>query len=78
MKLVKVKDLPSRKNHDLQGYITEFMESDALVAKVYFAPGEYKSENSAQSSLCQAILRAKAPIRTSIRNGELYLIRTDM
>ena len=78
MKLVKVTEMPKRTNHDLQGYIAEFMEMNTSVVQVYFAPGEYKTENSAQSSFCQAILRAKVPVKTSVRNGKLYLIRTDM
>ena len=78
MRLVKVKDVPRRTNHDLQSYIAEFMNMNVHVVQVEFAPEEYKSENSAQSSFCQAILRARVPMKTSIRNGKLYLIRTDM
>lgn len=73
MKLVKVNEVPKRTNHDLQSYIAEFIEMNTK-----FVPKEYKSANSAQSSFCQAILRAKASIKTSIRNEKLYLIRTDM
>lgn len=78
MKLVKVNEVPKRTNHDLQSYIAEFMEMNTKFVQVEFAPKEYKSANSAQSSFCQAILRTKAPIKTSIRNEKLYLIRTDM
>ena len=78
MKLVKVKEIPSRTNHNLQSYIAEFMEMNTKVVQVEFAPEEYKTENSAQSSFCQAIARAKAPIKSSVRNGKLYLIRIDM
>lgn len=78
MKLVKVKEMPSRINHDLQGYIATFMKMDTQIVQVELAPGEYANMKSAQSCILSAINRAKVPVKTSVCDGKLYLIRTDM
>lgn len=78
MKMVKVKEMPSRINHDLQGYIAEFMKMNTPIVQVKLAPGEYANMKTAQSCMISAINRAKVPVKTKVRDGKMYLVRTDM
>lgn len=78
MKLVKVKEMPSRRNNDVQGYLTEFMQMNVPVVRVDFASKEYKSVHSAAGSFIKAIKRLNIPAKLMIRDGQVYLIRTDI
>lgn len=78
MKLVKIKEVPGRRNNDVQGYLTEFMQMNVPVVRVDFAPKEYKSVYSAAGSFVKAIKRLNIPAKPMIRDGQVYLIRTDI
>ena len=78
MKLVKVKEVPSRVNHKIWEYLNEFMQMNTAVVRVEIADGEYKCVANARGSFDNAIKRIKIPVKTMTREGKLYLIRTDM
>lgn len=78
MKLVEIKEVPSRHNNKVESYLTEFMQMNTPVVRVELAPAEYVSAYSAANSFRKAIKRLRAPVKSAVRNGQLYLIRTDM
>ena len=57
--------------------IQEFVDSGETMAKVELAEGEYKSVNSACSSLCRACQRFGKGLSCSTRNGVIYLYYKD-
>lgn len=78
MKGTIVYEVPVRKQHSLKRFLDDFMLTDAKHLKVEYAEGEYSNAYSAYESMRGAIKRHKYPIRVNIRNGEVYLTRTDM
>lgn len=57
--------------------VQEFVDSGETMAKVEIAEGEYKSVNSACSSLCKACQRFGKGLSCSIRDGVIYLYYKD-
>ena len=78
MKLVKVKEMPSRANHNISEYLNEFTQMNTAAVQIEIAEGEYKNVKTAKSSFDNAIKRNGLPMRTMVRKGKLYLVRTDM
>lgn len=68
----------TRKPSERQMELLEFMNMNVRCVKVTLAPGEFKSINSAQSTLSGCIKKLGIPVVVRSVNGELYLIRTDM
>ena len=70
MTFVKVDNLPGRRNKkDLRGFLKEFITADIKVAKINL---------NCYNALGTSIKRGGFPIKVRMRNGELYLIRTDL
>lgn len=78
MKLVEVKEVPSRHNNKVEGYLTEFMQMNTPVVRVEIAPKEYASTYSAAGSFRKAIERLKLPAKAMVRKGQVFLICTDI
>ena len=78
MKGTIVCEVPVVRNHNLKRFLNDFMLTNAKHYKVEYTEGEYKNVMVAYESLRLAIKRHKQPIKISIRNGEIYLTRTDM
>ena len=79
MKFTVVKEVPNRtvKKH-LYSILDEVLTMNAKFVKVEFDKNEYKHVGSAQSNLCDAAKRYGFPMRVSVINGELYIIRKDI
>lgn len=79
MKLVAVKEVPEYKNHGcwgrLQMMINEFVNSDDQVAEICYKEGEYKSVKSCQCAWLLAIKRSGHPLKVTIRNNKVYLVK---
>lgn len=78
MKLVEIKEVPSRHNNKVECYLTKFMQMNTPVVRVELAPAEYKSAYSAANSFSKAIKRLRAPVKSMVRNDQVFLVRTDM
>lgn len=81
MLLKPMKELPARKANcqykNLKDYIDAFMQMDTNCVYVQFAPYEFLNVYSAQSSFDRAIKIFDVPVKASIINSELYLIKTN-
>ena len=82
MRFVRVKEneIPRGKKsmHKLEAELNEFMAMNVMCVRVAFTELEYKTATTCYSSLSKAIKRYALPIRAFTRNGNLYLMRTDM
>lgn len=79
MKLVAVDMVPGKyENHKLKKTWREFMGMNVKIAKAELDIGEYASPSVARSVWGISIKRFGYPIKLKLRNGEIYLIRTDM
>ena len=78
MKLVEVKDVPTRNRNKVECYVKEFMQMNVPVVRVEIAPKEYTSAYSAAGSFRKAIVRLKLPAKAMVRKGQVFLIRTDI
>lgn len=79
MKFTEMKDgLPKRDYNKLEPYLKEFVRMNVAVARVDLEEREYKSPKVARSVLDIACKRHGVPVKAKIRNGNVYLVRTDM
>lgn len=79
MKFTVMEELPRKREYNPLGkYLEEFMRMNVKVARVDFDAHEYASAKVCQTTLYTSIKRRALPIKTSVRNNEVYLIRTDM
>lgn len=78
MKLVKVKEVPTRNYNKVECYVEEFMQMNTPTVRVEIATKEYATVYSAAGSFRKAIKRLKLPVQATVRDRQLYLIRTDM
>lgn len=81
MQLTPMKELPAAKANceykKLKDYIDNFLYMDANYAQVRFAPYEFANVYSAYASFNRVIRMYKYPVRASVVNSELYLIKTN-
>ena len=81
MRFIEAKDaLPEHKHTHkyLKKYFEGFMSSNIKIATVEFSENEYKNVTSCQASLRKSIKRFGFPIKATVRNGMVYLIRLDI
>lgn len=84
MQLIEVEELPEterrleRDHKDMRSYLEQFMSMNTKVAWVIFEPHEYATVASARATLNRACRNYGYPIDVFVRNGDLYLVRTDM
>lgn len=79
VKLIAVDKLPTRRsNNGILPIIEEFANSDAKIAKIEYAPTDYKSPKICQTTFYQSIKRSGYKnIKVRIRQGEIYLEKTE-
>lgn len=79
MQLTPVNELPVAKANcqykNCKEYIDEFMNMDTRCVHVNFAPYEFANTYSAYASFQRVIKLYDLPVRASIINSELYLIK---
>ena len=79
MNFIECKDgLPRIERNRLKYVFMEFMRMNIKVAKVDFKEREYKNTTIAYHTLHRACKRHAVPITVRMRNGEVYMVRTDM
>lgn len=86
MKFVPVDNIPKRRTREgaacaewkpLRDYLNEFLNMNVKYARISDVSSEYSSIESAVCSIRESIANAALPITLALRNGEVYLIRTD-
>lgn len=79
IKLVTVNELPRKRMYNsLLPIIEQFVNGDAKIVKIEYAPNDYKSPNICQTTFYQSIKRSGYKnISVKIRNGEVYLVKTE-
>ena len=79
IKLITVDELPSRRMYNsLLPIIEKFVNDDAKIVKIEYAPSDYKSPKICQGTFYQSIKRSGYKnISVKIRNGEVYLVKTE-
>ena len=80
LKPVEYLPCPERTNcYEKLGEVFDwFMNMDVKYAQVFFDNTEYATETSCRGSLHSYIYRhPDLPVKASVINGEVYLIRTD-
>ena len=83
MRFIRVNEIPESKRcrshyvYSLKDKIDRFLRMDIPVAKVEYNSGEYTSVNACLNSLQTFCVRNKVPAYVMMRNGEIYIIRTD-
>ena len=79
MQLMPMTELPIAKAKsqykNVKEYLDSFLEMDAEYVHVRFAPYEFASVYSACSSFNRVIRLYSLPVKTSVVNSELYLIK---
>lgn len=82
MKLVPVEKAPVRKANcqykNLREYLNRFMTMPAKYVHVQFDSSEFANVYSAYGSFFRMINLFSFPVKATIINGELYLIKTNM
>lgn len=79
MRVIEMKDgLPKRENFKLGQFLNGFVRSGIKVAKLDLDPDDYASPQVARSVLSVACKRWAVPVEVKIRDGQVYLVRTDM
>ena len=82
MRFVKLKEneIPRAKKFSckLDAELAEFMAMNCKCVRVTFTELEYKSANSAYSSITKALQRNAVPVRAFTQKGQLYLRRPDL
>jgi hypothetical protein len=90
MKFVVVDELPKNRRggakprfkheyNSVRTYLEEFVNMDVKYVRVEFNEGEYSSLASLRTTLYDAIARTPdMPVKAVLRDGCVYLIRTDM
>lgn len=84
MQLIEVEELPEterrteRGHNDIYDCLCGFMELGMKIAWVVYDPHEYSSVQSAYVTFYRACRKYEFPISPCVRNGDLYLVRTDM
>lgn len=61
--------------HNITNIIEDFLDSGVEVGKVHYTAKDYGSMNSAYKSIYASIQNGHYPVRITVRNGELYLVR---
>ena len=74
MKFIEVEPSDVPRRGKWAALIREFLASGLAAAKV---EGCHGKGTNVQSSCLNAIKRLDAPVSACVRNGELYLVRTD-
>lgn len=79
IKLITVDELPRRRMYNsLLPIIEKFVNDDAKIVKIEYAPSDYKSPKICQGTFYQSIKRSGYKnISVKIRNGEVYLVKTE-
>lgn len=79
MKFTEMKDgLPKRENHKLNLLLQEFVRMNVKVARIDLDEHEYASVAVARGVIGVACKRWCVPVKPKVRDGVLYLVRTDM
>ena len=84
MTLIELEELPETERrvvteyNSCKDYLNKFMAMNVKVAWVLFGPDEYANVTSAYGSFTRSCHRFGFPVTAYIRNGDLYLVRTDM
>lgn len=82
MRLTKCENVEFRRRGSkckLEALFEEFMKMNVKIAEASFdEKDEYKSANSAYTTLHRATKRWSKPIEVRRVNGKVYLVRTDM
>lgn len=79
MKFTVVEELPNKKEYNpLGNYLKEFMRMNVKIARVDLNEHEYATPSVAARTLSTSIKRRALPIKAHERDGEVYLVRTDM
>lgn len=79
MRMVVVKDgVPKRDYFKLKAMFDEFMALNVKVVKLELDEGDYASVYVAMHTIGKSAKTHGYPVKTSVRNGEVYMIRTDM
>ena len=63
---------------DLMKELKAFMSMNVKTAKVVYTKGEYACATAASGALRTCIRTYGLPINVKMRNGNVYLIRTDL
>lgn len=63
------------KGTKIMSLIEEFIESDADVARIHYAEGEYKNATSAYAVIRQAIKRNKYAVTVFTANKQVYIAK---
>ena len=82
MQFIKIDEVPESKRcrphcYSLKTKIDKFMSMDIPCAKVEYDSDEYTSTNACLNSLQSFCSRNRIPAYAMMRNGEVYIIRTD-
>jgi hypothetical protein len=59
----------------IQAILEQFMAMDTVVARVHLEPGQYKSPSSASSSFNACAKRLRLPLRATVADKVLYLVK---
>ena len=78
MKGIVIAEIPGKRKHKLQQFLSDFMDTGAKHFEVQYDAGEYKSVMIAYKCMHIAVQASKLPIQVSFRRGRVYLTRTDM
>lgn len=79
MKFVTMENgLPKRTYNKLDKYLEEFVRMNVPVARVDLDDREYASPSVARSVIGVACKRWAVPVKAVLREGKVYLVRTDM
>lgn len=78
MRFTKVENYELRPKTKLDIELNEFMNLETKIAICNFEEGRYKTIYSAYSTWYKAIKHWGYPIQINMRQGKIYLTRTDM
>ena len=70
-------DTRHRPSGELIEFFTAFIESGKKFAKVEYEANEYTHPQSGYISMAERIRKDRLPIQVVMRNGEIYLVRSD-
>ena len=86
MNFIPVEKIPNKKTgrvapseyKPMASYLKEFMKMNTRYVRVSFASLDYANIKSAATGFRAAVRRSRLPIKVSVRDEDIYLMRTDM
>ena len=74
----EIEERPVRTYKKLKAELKRFISMNIKSARVIYTEAEYSCSTSARKALSEAAKMHSLPIKALMRNGNVYLIRTDL